>query len=516
MKHRTAPLLSISVLAVLCAPSLLRTLQEKEKEVPFAEFGKGFLKAHGNPAQASDLPIEKFREDWCVHAVLGGVDVAYPIAFLSDKQEVEDLKTVVVSLLEMQSKWIDLLAPDPAKVQGAHADITELENWVKSWKQPSLANVKPEEKGKDHDLFKVLAANEAQTKAAARLTDFVCKPDALGVAPKEQQPLHILLSPTRRDFVELVGYAGLLDETKQAELWKPAVSEFTTFWIGWDLVMALEYPPWAPDPAFHTSLPMNKFDKTGLEQHAVQQAANAWQWLCYADDGAPHFHQAIAMSLAISVCGEINALEGDGWGYGTTGAKTQPYERFVPGGNSSGGMLPPMPAAGGDAVKKGRWREGAGKDHFATCLRKGQKNGLKALPKSKPEHLDQAILDDKNAHFLIVAPDESAKYVVSAPFFGPDAKLKPYPPTTVILDYREFFRAYKCSFFNWVLTQGDPKDPAASAAKFRELMKKSAEGEGADAFDEIVKSIYGIPLSGKDGKTDSLEWRFLDWLGKGH
>jgi hypothetical protein len=501
------------LLLVLAAPLLAPVPQNKE--VPFADFGKTYLKEHGNVAQASDLPFDKLRDVYCVHAGLGAFDVAYPIAFLSEKQDVDDLKTVLVALLELQARWIDMLVTDPAKTQPVKADIAELQKWIKGWNQPALANVKPEEK-KEHDLFKVLGANEALQKAAQQLTDFIIKPDVLGVAPKEPAPLKILFSPNRRDFVELLGYTGLLDTSKQAELWQTNTTEFTTFWIGWNLVMALEYPPWSPDPGFRTGLPMNKFDKTGLEQHACQQAANAWQWACYTDDGAPYLHQAVAMNLAIAVCGELNALEGDGWGYGTTGGKTQPYEKFVPGGNPQGGTLPPMPAAGQDALKKGHWREGLGKDHFAAPLRKGQKAGVKALPKGNPNHLEPALLDDKNAHFLLISTDESTKYVVSAPFFGPDSKTKVYPPGPVILDYREFFRAYKCAFYNWLQTLSDPKDPAAAAAKFRDLMKKSTERDASQPFEELVQSIYNLPLSGKDGKTDSLEWRFLDWLGKGH
>ena len=30
-----------------------------------------------------------------------------------------------------------------------------------------------------------------------------------------------------------------------------------------------------------------------------------------------------------------------------------------------------------------------------------------------------------------------------------------------------------------------------------------------------MQEIYGTPLSGKNGKTPSLEWKFLDWLEKG-
>jgi len=504
-----------SVLASLVLIDVLAGAVPDDKAPSFAELGKEFLKTHGGFAQASDLPLEKLRSDWCVHVGLGGLDLAYPIAALSEKEEVDDFKSLAISLLGMQAKWVDLLAADPAKAQAARADFAELESWVKGWKPAAFANLKPADEKKDRELWKLLSANEAQVQAARRLADLLCKPDVLGVAPRDEEPLKILFAPTRRDFVELVGYAGLLDPERQEELWQPSVAEYTTIWIDYDLVMALQYPPWTPDPEFKTGLAMDKFDKSGLEQHAVQQAANAWQWLCYGDDGATYFHQAVAANLAIAVCGELNALEGDGWGYGTTGAQTAPYERFVPGGNSAGGVLPPMPAAGLDTVKKGHWREGFGKDHFAAPLRKGQKEGQKAAVKLKPDHADPAILEDKNAHFLLISPDETTKAVVSAPFLGAEAQEKAYPPTAVIVDYREFFRAYRSGFFHWLRTGFDPKDPAVSAARFRDLLCKSAEGAGAQPFEEIVQAVYGVPLSGKDGKTDSLEWRFLGWLAKG-
>src|SRR5215831_4112364 len=152
-----------SLLPFLLAAPLLAPAPQN-KEVPFAEFGKTYLKEHGNAAQASDLPFEKLRETYCVHAGLGAFDVYYPISFLSEKQDVEDLKTVLVALLELQTRWIDMLATDPAKTKPIKADIAELQKWVKGWNQQALANLK-EEKGKDHDLFKALGANEAVQKA---------------------------------------------------------------------------------------------------------------------------------------------------------------------------------------------------------------------------------------------------------------------------------------------------------------------------------------------------------------
>jgi len=481
-------------------------------DVPFADLGQAFLARHGKAAKAEDLPVEELREAWCVHGELGAFDVAYPLAALADKSGVDELKTLCSSLLELQAHWIEWLAQDAAKAEAARADIAVLQAWIKGWKPAGFARAA---QAADKDLFVLLSANEAQVAAAGRLGELVCKADVLGIAPREGRPLRILFAPTRRDFVELLAYAGLLDETKRAELWQAFATEWTTFWIGWDIVMACQYPAWSQDPEFRTGLPMDKFDKSGLEQHTVQQAANGWQWLCFGADGAPYLHQAVAMNLAISVCGELNALEGDGWGFGTTGGETKPYEKFVPGGNSGGGVLPPIPAASQDSLKKGRWREGLGKDHFAAPLRKGQKNGLKALAKDKPAHLDDELLRDKDAHFLLVSADDSVKYVVSAPFFGPEARSKPYPPTAVILDYREFFRAYKCAFFHWLQTQAVPKDPAASAERFRKLLRALSE-RGADTpLEDLVREIHELPLSAANGKTESLEWRFLEWLAKG-
>jgi len=59
----------------------------------YEEFGKGFLKDHGNAKAASDLPWDKLRSDWCVHVRLGAVDVAHPIAYLNEKPRVMGFET---------------------------------------------------------------------------------------------------------------------------------------------------------------------------------------------------------------------------------------------------------------------------------------------------------------------------------------------------------------------------------------------------------------------------------------
>jgi len=249
-------------------------------------------------------------------------------------------------------------------------------------------------------------------------------------------------------------------------------------------------------------------------EHTVQQVTQAFVWSIYGDSDALYMNQAQAMIMSIEICGEINALDGDG-GRGSTGAHTDPYEKFVPGGNSSGGMLPAIPAAGGDSIKLNAWHEGLGKDAFAGALRKGQKLALKQMGKDSSAGIDPVVAKDKNAHFLLSSRDGMKHWAVSAPFLGLPSKTKPYPAQDFIFDYKEFFRAYKCCFYHWLQTMGDKAGAEPSAAKYRELMHALVPREEGKTLDDLVLKVYGVALSAKNGETDSLEWRFLEWLAKG-
>jgi hypothetical protein len=85
----------------------------------------------------------------------------------------------------------------------------------------------------------------------------------------------------------------------------------------------------------------------------------------------------------------------------------------------------------------------------------------------------------------------------------------------VIVDYREFFRAYKSGFYYWLQTLGDPKGAEASAQKYSDMLKALSLRAADKPFEDVVKEIYGLPLSDKNGDADTLEWRFLKWLDKG-
>jgi hypothetical protein len=480
-------------------------------DVAFADYGKKFVKAHCK-GEGAECPFATVREQSYVHGVLGAFDFAYPAAFLSEKDKQEELRTIANGLLDLQTRWIDWLTKSEPAAATAKTDIGELKAWVKGWKLPSLAKAAS---APSKDLFALTGASDAVKAAAGRVTAFVTSTDSMGVAPKTGQPVSILFSPSRHDFVELLGYAGTLDPAQQASLWNKNATTWGTFWIEQTIVVGLTYPVWRDDPEFKADLEMTSKDEpSGLLQCVVQQAMNALLWACYGESDAAYLTAAVSRNMAIAVCGELNALEGDS-SRGTTGAHTDPYEKFVPGGASSGGTLPPMPAAPLDQMKVNQWRATKGRDHFTEPLRKGQKNGLRELGKNKEPKLDASLTKDKTAHFLLVGTDPSQKYVVTAPFLGSHAKEKPYPPPEVIIDYKEFFRAYSSAFYHWLQAQGDAKGAEPSAQKYSALLKALETRPAEKSFDDAVKEIYGVPISDKNGDVDSLEWRFLKWLDKG-
>ena len=78
------------------------------------------------------------------------------------------------------------------------------------------------------------------------------------------------------------------------------------------------------------------------------------------------------------------------------------------------------------------------------------------------------------------------------------------------MDFAEFYRAYKTGFFHWLEHVGP--DPATTQAKWNELVRGIPTLSADLSFDALAARVYGLPISAKDGTTDSLEWRFLKYV----
>lgn len=471
-----------------------------ETRVPFEELASAFREEHckkNAPCTFEDVVGREYAT-----LTLGAFRLEYPRVFLREKTHAQNLHDALGALTRMHATWIDWFGlPDDATA-AARKDLELLGGWLDDVKPSQMVAAA---KGDERDLFAAWKATPEVRDASERLRAYVLSTEHVALAPSETDGLRMVFAPTRLDFLRLLGFTGSESEAARKLNWVDGTDQWMQFWLGRNtVVVALEYAPWGGfDPSFKGSQPMEKIGETVLAQHVVQQATLAMleTGQPYATEG--HFDQAIALNMMIATCGEAATIENSG-AVGTTGAQTAPYERFVPGGNSEGGVLPAQEADSLDQVIENHWRKGRGKDYFRASLRNGQKDGAKEVKdKSK----------DQLAHFLLRGGQSGSKHLVHAPFFGPHAKDQEYPPGPFIIDYAEFFRAYKTAFAHWLQNWGDPTSPEASRTKFRELMADLGKRTTDVPADEFIAKHYGLPLSGKDGSSDSLEWRFLKWIG---
>ena len=226
------------------------------------------------------------------------------------------------------------------------------------------------------------------------------------------------------------------------------------------------------------------------------------------------FESALRTNLVIASVG-INDLYLSDYGlsFGNGGASRAGTSRFVPvTGLPTRGAVAQGPPRG-QVILSGKeipfWRKNQGSDNFIEALAKGQKNGSSLAAKRK----DRSHWKDKLAHFQIKSSKSSDKGLASAPFFGIASQRKERQPEEFEKDFEEFARAYRSAFFHWMRTHGAGSKKESEAA-FHSLMAAHADPFGDVTFADMVQKTYGVPISGENADTDSMEWRFLEWISK--
>ncbi len=514
--HRSNAL-ALALASLLAAPapaappsSSATPVGRTAESIDFAALGRSFVKANcPDGADHTTCPWETILAARYARLTVGVYDVYFPVQKLKVKERAKELNEGVLGLLDMQRYWIQwLLGSESETAKAGLADLELVRDWYESLKTSQVSKFDPEEDG---TFFEQMKCKDEVLAAAGRLDALLHDRETMGLAPDPGRQARILLAPDRRLFMELVGYAGLVDDDQRKAYWIDGVDQWTHIWVDWVNVLAHEYAPWGGfDPDFSRGETMTVHDQTGLVEHIVQRSTIALVRNCLVGREPGHVEDAISLNLAIEVCGEVNTIDSAGV-RGTSGATTAPYSRFVPGGNSAGGVLPAISAAPFDALVENQWRVGGGQDHFIDNLKKGQKDGAKRAAKDRSNPLSK----DKHAHFTLASDASAEKYVLSAPFMGSIAMKKEYPPFEFLVDYKEFFRAYKTAFFHWLRMKGVENDEDLSREKYRALLHGLSGLESHEGVDALVLSIYGLPLSGPSGEEDSLEWRFLRWLPKG-
>lgn len=500
-------LLTSGLRALVFSSSMLSALASSsapcpQDAIPFRDLGAAFAEA--NCPEGSDpaiCSVEDVISSRYVTFRAGAFDVAFPLDYFGDKRNGE-IAVVIQAMLDLQGEWFRRFAKEPATLEAAQAEIKTIGDWIAGWKKNALKKVA---KGDGGGLLDLMEAEDAVRDATARLAPMIYDAETMAVVPQYIDTIPILYCPTRLNFMQLVGYGGTLYPAIQDSLWQPYVAEWTQFWMDKRMVVALEYSPWTDDPKFKQGLSMNKFDKDGQRQHVVQQMAAALLTKTLNRLDVPLLDKGLAVHMTVAVCGKANTVDGEG-AISSTGASTAPYERFVPGGKSEGGVLPAVPAIGFDSIRESRWREADDGELYFDALAKGQNQGAKRAKKNKK----RVLYRRKEAHFGLTSP-ESKHTVATAPFLGKPADQRPYPEGKFLNDFREFFRSYQTCFLDWLEKTGSEGDtPEAAKEKFLQLLSKLSLEREVD-LDDAVVAIYGEPLTTLDGTT-GLEWRFLSYL----
>jgi hypothetical protein len=456
-------------------------------EVDFAKLADQYLAAHPvEGKRPGEVQFPDIVDQYYVTAEVGVFEVKLPRSFMSDKGVADDFKDVATALVDLQTIWLDWVKASGEGTTQARADSAAIKTWLKNARLITGASKAP-------NFFAAFGGAEQIEPVVKRFRDSYRDGTAYAFAPHATYPQQILICPTRADFIDLAALLGHFKETGRSLYWNQGLISWTE--IGWEdlQILAIQYPP--PKPRgddLSEGIAMDSREPTGMLQHIVQRAGVSLCWYCFGKALDPAVELGIAQTLVIDLYGQNNTRSGGGG----RGNEVTGMTAFIPGGNSNGGDLPQTNA-------ESSWRTTLGTDYFEKPLRASQKDAVKAA-KSKEE---------KAVYFTIRSDDTSKRHYVRAPFFGTAAQGKEAPPPEFMVDYQEFFRAYKTLFIHWMRENGAVK-ASESHDKFAELMRKTAEASGAAPFEDLVKEVYDQALSSADGASPSLEWRFVAWLAK--
>jgi len=472
-------------------------------EVDFEGIAEGFLARHGLAAE--ELTFEEVLASPAFARVgLAGFELYVPAASLEDPWVAEELENAARLLIDVQGRWLRWRVGEQGTALAD--DRKTLDKWVESWSLSRLRRCAKE----GGSLYDQLGAKDKILSAQERLRNH-----ALEAQPEQgMQGVSVLvLAPSRRDFVELAAVGGLLAANNRGILWSNGAIFLSATFVDWNLIVAMEYPAEASDPPRpFDGRPITEREDTELMQHVADRAACILMRREFARHGIMFFEESLGTNLVISSVGK-DTLLAPGWdsNWQQSGASTSGYSRFVPGGNSAGGVLPKRQAGSGDFTVSGtvvgQYRKGGGEDFFRKVLRDGQKHGFKLVEEGDP------LAKDRTAHFRLYSADKVKKIAITAPFLGASVEGKPLPPHEFLDDYEDLFRAYRALFVFWLRT-GAAGSEGESSRRFAELLGGLAEREVGTGTEPVFEGVYGIPLSAPDPSTDSLEWRFLAWLSE--
>lgn len=458
--------------------------------VDFAALAQTFLASHGLAGKTQgDIDLDAFFDEHFVRAELGVLDVRYPKVDVVDKTRVKELQDVCVALVDLQLKWLEWSGAGNDAEKSLKKDWTALRKALAGARPPAwtAAGVTI-----PSDVTAVLGLKADALELTARIGLAARSGAAFGGTVARAEPIQIVFTPSRREFIEFGAFVGWYDEPARGSFWTESMPVWADMYWRDRQILPLAYAPAQVSPDdLARGHAMNDREETGLVQYVAQRGMHSLCWFYFGDALGPEFESVLALDVVIALYGENNARTGTA----TRGNTTQARSVFIPGAPLDDGFLPKNNA-------DSPWRETLGTDHFVKVLRRAQKSAERDAPKDAPE----------NGSFELTSDDTSKHTLVSAPFLGAAAQDKTPPAAEFLQDYAEFYRAYKACFGFWLRTEGAAKGGKKASEELfaklgRELLAKPE-------LEATFASVYGEPLSSADPTKPTLETRFLAWLAK--
>ena len=331
------------------------------KTLDFESLAQQFKSSNGLAALPSDdTAVEPALDKAFVSIDVGIFDVRYLRSELKDSKHFEDLKGIMLGLIDLHAHllaWVGEKDPGKTGMVTTPA-LTTFRAWVATWK-PDLLVKAMASKSDSHELA-VLAGADPAVLAAIKESAESLRSGAAAGLKLDLKPTRLALLPSRGDFTGFASYVGSLEPTWKAILWTSILNVRHEFHIN-DLVgLPLEAPATDGGPVGPS---MNDREKTGLLEHVTQATGDKLlrEWFCDKEKPGPgqpeRFDSGVeigaAINLVIELYGENNSrVFGSGEGKSTPGKN-----KFVRGGKSTGGKF----------VKQSvdsRWCTELGKDYF--------------------------------------------------------------------------------------------------------------------------------------------------------
>ena len=478
----------VYLLALLWAgmPSALG--QQPFNTIPHKRLVKDFLARSGRAEASPDtFSTEDFLDQGYVRIRLGLFELFLDRESARSLPDADNFKKVCASVLVLQDRWLDWVAPsaDADEIALIRDDLKELSKWVKRVRGSQIAKLvkgmEDWESDEASDLYVGLNARASVREIADKLAKAMGTGAYMGL-DREDMPESVILAPRRLPFIEWVSLAGWVHPDLKSSFWQDDVAVWTQFYMDRYKVMSLEFGSGASN--WSAGIAMNSRVATGMEQQLTQLATNSLVDSYYGGRVPESFAGALAVNLVIDVFGECRTrADGD-----LRSRRTEAYERFVPGGLSEGGWLPAISA-------DSWWRQESnyGADRFVGPLGSAQKNGYKDSR-------------DRVRTFRLRNDADSHNEIVRAPFLGLAAAEMPIPGSTFRGDYKELLRAYRTAFVHWLHSERS-KD---AEGLFSKLLVQLAGTE--EDLEQALAVLYGVPLSSAELTEEDLEGQFLDWI----